>query len=205
MRAVQDHLVAGVGVDGGHDTALDGRIIVQRFRHGRQAVGGAGSRRDDNIIFVQRFLVHAVHDGFQIAAGRSGDNHFFRARIDVSHALLFGAVEAGALQNDVNADLAPRQFGSVRFFIDGQGFAVHRDGVGFVVRGHGVQILTDLTAVTALSGVVFQQIRQHRGFGQIVDRNDIITLRAEHLTESQTADAAKTIDCNFNSHDKFLR
>ena len=38
------------------------------------------------------------------------------------------------------------------------------------------------------------------GGGQIVDGNDFKSLGAEHLTESQTADPAKTIDCNFNRH-----
>ena len=34
--------------------------------------------------------------------------------------------------------------------------------------------------------------------------NDLKTLSTEHLTESQTADTAKTIDSNFNGHGKFL-
>ena len=37
--------------------------------------------------------------------------------------------------------------------------------------------------------------------GQVVDRNDFVTFSAEHLTERQTANAAKTIDCNFYCHD----
>ena len=34
--------------------------------------------------------------------------------------------------------------------------------------------------------------------------NDLEALCAEHLTESQTADTAKAIDCNFNRHWNFL-
>ena len=40
--------------------------------------------------------------------------------------------------------------------------------------------------------------------GQVVDSDNLITLSAEHLTESQTADTAKTVNCNFDARSKFL-
>ena len=52
----------------------------------------------------------------------------------------------------------------------------------------------------ALSGIVLQQVSQHLGAGQFVDGDDLVTLSVEHLTESQTANAAKTIDSNSYSH-----
>src|SRR5699024_437246 len=39
LRAVQDHLVAGVGVHGGHDAGHDGVSLVQGVGHRGQAVG----------------------------------------------------------------------------------------------------------------------------------------------------------------------
>ena len=65
-------------------------------------------------------------------------------------------------------------------------------------------VLTDLAQERALSGVVLQQVSQHSGAGQVVDRDDFVAVRFKHLTESQTADTAKTIDSNFNSHSKIL-
>ena len=41
---------------------------------------------------------------------------------------------------------------------------------------------------------------QHLGAGQVVDGDHLIALSAEHLAESQTANAAETIDCNFDRH-----
>ena len=38
---------------------------------------------------------------------------------------------------------------------------------------------------------------KHLRAGQVVDRNDVIALGAEHLTERKAANAAKTIDCYF--------
>ena len=37
-------------------------------------------------------------------------------------------------------------------------------------------------------------------YTHLVDSHNLVALSAEHLTESQTADAAETIDSNFNRH-----
>ena len=57
LRAVQDHLVAGVSMNGGHDAGDDGISLVQGVGHGGQAVGGAGSSGDDLILSGQGLLV----------------------------------------------------------------------------------------------------------------------------------------------------
>ena len=95
---------------------------------------------------------------------------------------------------NVNTQLAPGQLGSVGLGVNGDLLAVDSDEV---LAG-----LNDMTVggVVALGGIVLQQVSQHLGRGQVVDRDDFKTLGTEHLTESQTADTAKTIDCNFNRH-----
>ena len=60
-----------------------------------------------------------------------------------------------------------------------------------------------LRNIVALRGVVLQQVREHLGGSQVVDGDDFVALSAEHLTERQTTDTAKTIDCNFNRHNEF--
>ena len=60
-----------------------------------------------------------------------------------------------------------------------------------------------LRDVVALRGVVLQQVREHLRGRQVVDGDDFVALSAEHLTESQTANTAKTIDRNFNRHNEF--
>lgn len=61
-------------------------------------------------------------------------------------------------------------------------------------------VSADLAQERTQRGVVLQQVRQHSGAGQVVDGDDFVAVRLEHLTESQTADTAKTIDRNFNRH-----
>ena len=171
--------------------------VVQGLGHGSQAVGGAGSGGDDVVFRLQGGVVHVVDDGGQILAGRSGDDDLAGTGVDVGLALFLGGVEAGALQNDVHLQLAPGAIGGVLLGVDADLLAVHDDGVlgglDLVVAG-----------VVALGGVILQQVGQHLGGGQVVDGDDLIALSAEHLTESQTANAAKTINSNFNSHGKDL-
>ena len=201
MGAVQDHLIAGVSMHGGHDAALDGIYVVQGLGHGSQAVGGAGSGGDDVIFLGQGVLVNREHDGGQIVAGRSRDNNLLGAGGDVRHGLFLLGVEAGALQHNVYIQLAPGAVGGVLFGVDLDLGAVHDDGI--LSGGYSVLVLADLAAVGTLSGVVLEQMGQHRGAGQVVDGDNLVALSAEHLAESKTTNAAKTVDSNFN-HGKDL-
>ena len=102
LGAVQDHLVAGVGVDGAHNAGLDLPAVVQSLGHGSQAVGGAGSGGDDVVFLGQGVVVNVVNDGGQVIAGRSGNDDLLGAGVDVRLSLGLGSVETGALQNNVN-------------------------------------------------------------------------------------------------------
>ena len=127
LRTIQDHLVAGVSMNGGHDAGDDGIGLVQGVGHGGQAVGGAGSSGDDLILSGQGLLVDGVDDGLQVVAGGSRDNDLAGASLDVSLSLSLAGVEAGALQNDVDAQLAPGAILSILNCVDGDLLAVDDD------------------------------------------------------------------------------
>jgi hypothetical protein len=42
MHQVENALIVGVGMDGGHQPSFDAERVVQDLSYGRQAVGGAG-------------------------------------------------------------------------------------------------------------------------------------------------------------------
>ena len=147
-------------------------------------------------------MVDIIDDGGQIVAGRSGDNDLAGACVDMRLCLGLAGVEAGALEDDVNAELAPGQISRVGHLVDNDLLAVDNDVVVFafaLMEINGVA----LRNIVALRGVVLQQVREHLGGSQVVDGDDFVALSAEHLTESQTADTAKTIDRNFNRHNEF--
>ena len=74
-------------------------------------------------------MVDIVNDGGQVVAGRGGDNDLLGAGIDVSLSLSLGGVETGALQDNVNTQLAPGQLGSVGLGVNGDLLAVDGDVV----------------------------------------------------------------------------
>ena len=191
-------------MNGAHDTGLDRSIVIQRLCHRSEAVGGAGSCGDDGVILGQGVLVDGEHDGREIVACRSRDDDLLRACVNVSLRLFLGAVEAGALEHNINAELAPRQILCILFCIDLEGLAVHGDRAGLVVSRDSVLVLADHAAVALLCSIILQKMCKHRRLGQIVDRDDLIALSAEHLAECQTTDAAETIDSNFNRHWNYL-
>ena len=200
MRTVKDHLIACVSVDSAHDTALDRSILVKCICHWCKTVGRAGCSRNDLILACKCLLVYREYDSLEILACRCGNNYLLSACVDVCHGLLLRAVETCALKNYVNADLAPRKIVSVSLFVDSKCLAVNCDGVSLIISCNSMSVLTYLAAVATLCGVVLEKICEHGRLGKVVDSNNIIALCAEHLSECQTSDTSKTIDCNFNCH-----
>ena len=141
------------------------------------------------VSYLQGLVVYIVYDGGQIVACGSRNNNLAGTGLNVSRSLLLGSVETGALQHYVYLQLAPGQLRSVSLCINLDLFAVYDDGV--IGSGHGVS-----QCVLALRRIVLQQVSQHFGRSQVVDSNHFIAFCAEHLTESQTADTAETIDSN---------
>ena len=117
-------------------------------------------------------------------------------------------IETGALEYYIDAQLAPRQLSCVRLSVDSDLLAVNRDRTrsyngltvlceNCVLVSYSVLALTELACETTLSGVVLQKVSQHLRAGQVVDCNYLITLSFEHLTESQTTNTAKAVNCYF--------
>jgi len=150
-------------MNGAHDTRLDRSVVIQSLCHRSQTVGGAGCCGNDGILSSQGLLVYAVNDGLQIVTSRSRDNYLLSASVDVSLRLLLGGVEAGALQNYVNTDLAPRKILCILLFINCNLLAIYGNGV--FSRLNGVLALANVTSVSTLSGIILQQVCQHLRIG----------------------------------------
>ena len=104
---------------------------------------------------------------------------------------VFAGEKARAFQHHVNSQFTPGQFFRIRFGKYRNFFAVHDQFVAFQLN---------FALKAALSGVVFKQMRQHVGRGQIVDGNDFNTFCLYDAAQCQTADAAKSINRYFNAH-----
>ena len=140
-------------------------------------------------------MVRVEYDRREVVTSRSGDNNFLSACCEVSGSLLFGRVEARALEDNINIMLSPRNVFCIALSIDLDRLALDRDRASFVISRNRVSIL-----VSALGRIVLQQVCEHGRLREVVDSDDFITLSVEHLTECETTDTAKTIDSNFYCH-----
>ena len=193
MRAVLQVLVCRVGVDGGHQATLDAEGVVDDLGQRAEAVGGAGCVGNDVVrrVVVQA-VVHAHHDGDVFIRGGGGDQDLLGAGVDV---LLRGSSlgeEAGGLDDDVNAELAPGQVGGIAL----------GENLDDVAVDNNVAVL-DLNGFlqAAADGVVLEQVGQRLGAGEVVDCNDLeVRALCECCAEVVAADAAEAVDTNTGRH-----
>ena len=126
----------------------------------------------------------------------------------MSLSFSLAGIETGALQYYVDTEFAPRQLSCVRHSVDSDLLAVNDDrtrnenGLAIlselsVFVSNSVFAFTELACETTLSGIVFQKVSQHLRAGQVVNCNYFVTLSFKHLTESQTTNTAKAVNCYF--------
>src|ERR1019366_2201343 len=104
-------------------------------------------------------VVHAHDDRDVLALGRGGDDHLLGTGLDVL-ARVVGLGEApSGLDHDVRAEIGPRQRSGIPL---GQHADLLVAGPDDVARGAPIDV------ARAQHRVVFQQVRQGRGVGQVV-------------------------------------
>ena len=114
VRAVDEHLVAGVGVDRRHQALLDAERVVEHLDHRHEAVRRAAGVGDDLVLLgVEVGVVDAHHERAVGAGGRGRDDDERGAGVEVGGGLVAGGEEAGRLDDEVDAEVAPRQLGRV--------------------------------------------------------------------------------------------
>ena len=167
---VDEVLVARVGVDRGHQRALDAELIVQHLDHGHDAVGGAGAGRDHVVAGrVVLLVVDAEDDHPILALAGCGDDHLLHAVAEVPRGAVAVAEGAGRLDDDLDAERAP---------VDGRGVGVLEDAHRVAIDGEGVLAVGDLGREAAVVGVVAQQVGVHLDGRAAVDGDDLEVIAA---------------------------
>ena len=194
--AVQNALVVGVGVDGGHQAAFYAEGVVQHLDHRGKAVGGAGGVGDDAVGgVVQDGVVDADDDGGVGAAGGGGDDDLAGAAAgDVGGG--FGGVgeAAGAFHYDIHAHFGPGDAGRVVFLEHTDGFAVHEQ---VAVDGGGA------AGVGAVGAVVFEEVGGGRGVAGAVDGHQVQAVMiggGEGGPGDQASDASESVNADAGHH-----
>src|SRR5208337_3865436 len=192
VRKVQNDLVVGVAMNGGHDAGDEARGFQNHLDDRRQAVCGATGVRDDVVLGrIVLVLVHAQHDGDVFVGGRSRDDDLLHGRAQV--CLGFGRVGkvAGRLDDHLCAYIGPGQLGGVALGPHLDLLAVDRDKV--LAR-------LDLIGQIAQDRVVLEQVSQRRRAGQIVDGDKLDIFVAKRGAQNVAANAAEAVNSNLYCH-----
>ena len=191
MAAVQRRLVAGIAVHGGHDAAFDAERIMQRLGHRRQTVGGARPVRYHRVRGLQFAVVHAVDHRAVDVLARCRQQHAFRALIQM-HLCQQPVVElARAFQHDV----APFPVQLVHL-VGRHDLHLSAPQIQRAVADF------DFIGKTPVDGIVFDQMCRSLQRAGRVDAHhlDVIPARCRDMRQGAAADAAKSVDTDFDGH-----
>ena len=103
VAIVQDTLILGIAVHGGHKPAFDADTVHQDLSQGGEAIGGAGRARDNLIGRFKLVMIDAVHHCaiYIFTGGRN--QHFFCARIKVALYGIAASEDTRAFHHNINA------------------------------------------------------------------------------------------------------
>src|SRR5207244_9345798 len=96
-----------------------------------------------------------------------------------------------ALQDEVDPKVTPGQLSGVLLAKHAQALPVDRDPIA--VSGYGAWVDTK-------DGVVFQQVGQSSGVGEVVDGDNLDLRMPRRGTQRVATDAAKAVDANSDGH-----
>ncbi len=191
---VDQHLVVGVGVDGGHQAMDHADLFVQYLYQRRQAVGRAGGVGDHGVARLEHTVIHPVdHRGVHVLFPRSRDDDLLRSRGEMGRGLLLARKKAGALVHHIHVQFFPGQ-------VCGVSYGEHADPI--TVHHHGVSVHLDLTRELAVHRIVTGEMGIGLGVAQVVYRHDLDVLAAGFVEGAQdvAADAAVAVDGDSDRH-----
>ena len=167
--------------------------VVDHLGRRREAVRRAAGVADDVMgRRVVALFVDAEDDRDVLVLGRRADDHLLGAGIDVRPRLRGIGEDAGALEDDVDAEVAPRQGGRVALGEDLDLAPVDDDR-----RVAG----TDVARVRPVGRVVLEQERVHLRVDQVVDRHDLhVRGTLDERLERLSTDPAEAVDTDACGH-----
>ena len=138
-----------------------------------------------------KVAVNAHDDGDVLVLGRRGDDDLLGARVKVRLGLRAVGEEAGGLDDDVDAQLAPGEVG-------GLALGEHLDRMAV---GHEA-VLGDLDRVEGapVDGIVLEQVGHRRNVAEVVHCHNLDLGIVHHRAERQAADATESVNAYFDCH-----
>jgi len=189
--SINGELVGGEGVDGGHETLLNSKVVIDDLGEGSETVGGTRSVGDDGHVLLVLLVVdsHHEHGG---SLGRGGDDNLLGTSLDVSVSGLELLEDTGTLSDPVNVVLSPRDVGGVSLGVDAD--AVLSDD-------EEVSVVGNLSLVATMNTVILELVGHVLGADEgIVHGDDGNLLAVEGGAEDETSDTSESVNSNSDGH-----
>ena len=198
MQCIERRLIAGIGMDRGHEAGLDADGVVQDLRNRREAIGRARAVRDHLVIAGQLVVVDAEYDRRIGAVGGRGHQHALGAGGEMRRGLVPCREDAGAFQRDVDPECFPGKPGRIAFGGNLDLAIAEADRIAF--DGHGAR-------KAAVNRIEAQQMGVGLDRAEVVeaDHLDILAAGLGDSPEHIAADAAKSVDRDPDCHSILLK
>jgi len=205
VTLIENDLVIGVGVNGGHHGIHDAKPVIDHLGGGRQAVGGAGGIgnhvMDCRIVLV---VVHTQHDGQVFVLGRGGNDDLAGAALfnmNIGAGFSLGRIalgvgeNAGGFNHNIHPQVLPGQVGGIFFRKDTDRVPVYHE-----VAANNFH----RSRVNPKRGIILEQVGILFGIKQVVDCNhfQLIRIAFQQGFKDQPTNPTKTINTNFYCHFK---
>ena len=190
-------LVAGVGVNGGHETLLNAQAIVECLCQRCEAVGSTGSIGNNVVLrWVVISVVHANDKGCVFILRWSGDDDLLSTSIQVSLGSFSISEETGGFNDDIDVLLAPLQV--LRITLSGNDDLL-------AINGDGLVIVLNISIEATEHGVILEQMSEGVIVGEVVDSHDLnVGTALFDGTEEVATNTAKAVDTYTNRHNVLL-
>ena len=192
MRKIQNYLVVGIRMDGRHGAEKNFEVVINDFHDGRQTICGAGSVRNNVVLGrVINLLINSKHErNIFVLGGRRNDDFFYRPANMFLGVIGIGKMACG-FEHNLGADRIPWKFGRI---------PLGENLESLVVYGNAVRSSRDLIMQVAENGIIFEQVRQRLGTGEIVNCHHFDVRIIERRPKNIATDASKAVNPYFNSH-----
>ena len=193
MCKIQNPLVVRVGMDGGHQAALDLEVFMQNLDERREAIGGAGGVGNDVVFLRIVQVVVDPHDDRDVLLLRGcGNQHLFCAAAGDMHLCLFpGRKKTCRFDHDIDPHLFPHQPGRI---------LLGKDPHLFAVDDHGAIFGLNIPFVNTVHGIIFKKVGERFGVREIVDRNPFDGRISLSRPDDVSPDSSKTVDSYSGGH-----
>ena len=131
MAGIENALVTGIAVGGGHHSLDDAQRLIQHLYQRRHAIGGAAGVADDVVIFMAILIgIHAYHEGTNAFALAGCSNQYLTcASFDMLTGALLVDENTSGFDHQINAPFFPGQVEGIAIGETLDVFTIHNDRI----------------------------------------------------------------------------